>query len=96
MLAEDGAIMIFIERQSADAGGGLADVVTFDLERGVEVTRTHIANFGDRIIAFDGDRVIIARQRANPELPPIMVALHLGQGATLTSDGGFSVESFGN
>ncbi len=89
VLREDGSAMIYIERQPEDAGGGLADMVTLDLERGVELSRDHIANFGDRIVAFDGDRVVIARQRANPELPPVMVAVHLREGATL-SDGSFT------
>ena len=94
VLTNDGRVMIFIERLAEDAGGGLADLVTFDLERGVELSRDHIANFGDRIVAFDGERVIIARQRANPELPSLMVGLHLSEGATLSegrfSQGGFS------
>ncbi len=89
VLRDDGRVMIFIERLAEDAGGGLADLVTFDLERGVELSRDHIANFGDRIVAFDGERVMIARQQANPDLSPIMVGLHLSEGVTL-SEGGFS------
>ena len=62
--------MVYIERQAADIDGGLADLITFDLNSGVELSRDRIANFGDRIVAFDGPRVVITRQRANPELPP--------------------------
>lgn len=96
VLSRDGAAMVFLERQAADIGGGPADLVTFDLERGVELTRHNIANFGDRIIAFNGDRVIIDRQRSNPALPPIMVGLHLGESATYTSAGAFSVGDLGD
>jgi hypothetical protein len=96
VLSRDGAVMVFIERQPVNAGGGLADLVTFDLELGVELTRHNIVNFGDRIIVFDGDRVIIDRQRSNPELPPIMVGVHLGEGAIYTSQGSFSVGSLSN
>jgi hypothetical protein len=96
VLSRDGAAMVFIERQPVNAGGGLADLVTFDLELGVELARHNIVNFGDRIIVFDGDRVIIDRQQSNPELPPIMVAVHLGEGAIYTSQGSFSVGSLSN
>jgi hypothetical protein len=96
VLSRDGEVMVFIERQPADVAGGPADLVTFDLERGVELTRHNLANFGDRIIAFDGDRVIIDRQQSNPELPPIMVAVHLSEGAVYTSQGSFSVGSLSN
>ena len=81
--------MVYIERQAADIDGGLADLITFDLNSGVELSRDRIANFGDRIVAFDGPRVVITRQRANPELPPITVALHLREGAILSSQGTF-------
>jgi hypothetical protein len=93
VLSRDGAAMVFLERQVADIGGGAADLVTLDLERGVELTRHNIANFGDRIVAFNGDRVIIDRQRSSPELPPIMVGLHLSEGAIYTSEGTFGVGS---
>jgi hypothetical protein len=65
---------------------------------GADLRRTivNIANFGDRIIAFNGDRVFIDRQRSNPALPPIMVGLHLGERAIYTSAGAFSVGVLGD
>ena len=96
VLSRDGEVIVFLERQPADVAGGPADLVTFDLERGVELTRHNLANFGDRIIAFDGDRVIVDRQQSNPELPAIMVAVHLGEGAIYTSQGSFSAGSLGD
>lgn len=92
VISRDGTTMVYIDRATGDAGGGLADVVTFDLVAGVELSRLEVASPGDRIIEFEGDRLLIARRRTVPGEPPVIVGLHLTEGARMTSDGSFSIE----
>lgn len=92
VLSADGTTMVYIDRALEDAGGGLADFVTFDLVAGVELQRLPLANLQDRIIEFDGDRLLIARRSSTAEEPTVIVGLHLSEGARLTSEGSFSIE----
>ena len=91
----DGNELILIERAAADAGGGPADFVTYDLETGEELDRDRLAGLGDRVVAYDAGRVMVARPRAVPEEPPIMLGIHLREGATVSSLGGFTFQAEG-
>lgn len=87
VLSPSGDTMVFIERSRSDVDGGLADFVVWDIEEGSEVSRHRFAGLGDRIVAFDGERIVVLRQSASPANPPIMVAFHLTANLTLSSTG---------
>ncbi len=80
--------MAFIERSRFDLEGGLADFVVWDLDRATEISRHRFASLGDEIVTFDGQRLVVLRQSANPGNPPIIVVFHLTANLTMSSTGG--------
>ena len=87
VLSPSGDTMAFIERGRSEVDGGLADFVVWDLEVGIEISRHRFASLGDRIVVFDGERIVVLRQSATAANPPVMVAFHLTANLTLSSTG---------
>ena len=83
VLTPNGSQMIYIERQAEDAGGGRADLVTWDTQTGTELGRYRFSDLGDRIVSFDGERVVIARQMADATAPRTVVVFHLETGKSI-------------
>ncbi|MDX1468484.1 MAG: hypothetical protein R3258_04030, partial [Acidimicrobiia bacterium] len=87
VLSEDGSLLAYIERQPSALTGGKADLVIVEMESGGEVDRRRVMDLGDRIVAFDGTFVVIARQLSDPTATPVVVVLHLPSGSWAGSGG---------
>lgn len=87
VLAPDGRSMVYIERPPEAVDGGLGDLVTFDSVDGRELSRHRITSLGGRIVSFDGIRLVVLRQRADPSAPPLMLAINLVEREVFTEGG---------
>lgn len=91
VLDRDGQRMVYVERDPEALEGGRADLVVYDLEAGQEMSRLRVVDLGDRVVFVELPRVVISRQRANPALPPVMLAFHLESLTFLSPEGGMGV-----